>query len=294
MAAPETDQVNRSESESCIACGTSSWREFSPWRRPQIRVLQCRGCQLTRSSELVSGAQEEVGDAKSSRTEPAFHQAILSSYEDQTQQAARLVPERLKAYSKLLGRDVESVLEIGCGTAQYFDAYAKAGVDWVGTEVNPAMVQHAESIGAPLQDLAELVASGTTFDVVFMSQVMEHILDPAAIFDDIRAVLAPGGLVHLDVPNHDSLVSAARKHVPFGPDYGFIQPPHHLVAYNVPSLTALLRSNGLQPVDVRAVSNTDPVFGQLVSKSSIKDHVLDLAGRVGRGSLLMGIARAKA
>lgn len=280
-----------SPSEPCLACGATSWKQKRVWWSQDSRIFQCSTCQLSRADELSTGSPDEVGEAKSSRTEPAFYHGLVRSFDEQAAFASTIVPLRLKAYEGLVGRPVESILEVGCGTAQYFRAFSEAGVRWLGSEINPEMQAHAESVGAPLRDLAALVAAGDQFDVVFMSQVLEHILAPAEFLGTVRTLLKPDGLLHVDVPNHDSLVATIRKWLPFGTDYGFIQQPHHQIAYNERALEAVLHRHGFTCLDVRAISNSHPVYGQLVSDTGLKQSALHFAGRCGVGSLLLGLAQ---
>ena len=43
------------------------------------------------------------------------------------------------------------------------------------------------------------------FDLVFMSHVIEHVLDPVATVAKIRTLLKPGGVLYLETPNVRSL-----------------------------------------------------------------------------------------
>lgn len=95
--------------------------------------------------------------------------------------------------------------------------------------------------------------------------------------------------MHLDVPNHDSLVSRVRRANPFAREFGFIQPPHHLIAYRERPLRDLLRAN----VQVGAYANDPPVFGQLLVQPSLPHRLLmKVDAALGTGSLLVELARA--
>ena len=42
-------------------------------------------------------------------------------------------------------------------------------------------------------------------------QVIEHVEDPIVFMKDIKALLNPGGIVHLELPNQISLTARLRK-----------------------------------------------------------------------------------
>lgn len=43
------------------------------------------------------------------------------------------------------------------------------------------------------------------YDVIFMTQVLEHITHPREMVERLYASLVPGGIPHLDVPNQGTL-----------------------------------------------------------------------------------------
>jgi hypothetical protein len=104
-------------------------------------------------------------------------------------------------------------------------------------------------------------------------------------------VLAPNGLLHIDVPNHGSIVSTIRKKVS-KTEYGFIQPPYHMLAYTATSLRLLLEREAMKDVIVRAYSNDDEVWGQLTHNVSwVTKMVFGVGRATGRGSLLTAFAK---
>jgi 2-polyprenyl-3-methyl-5-hydroxy-6-metoxy-1,4-benzoquinol methylase len=128
-------------------------------------------------------------------------------------------------------------------------------------------------------------------NVVFLSQVLEHIITPNAFLIKVRELLLNGGILHIDVPNHNSISSLLRKVNPFQKDYGFIQPNHHLIAYTEKSLSHLLKQNQFKIRQLRAYENNHDTFGQLIVRTGIINNLLFFISRVTkRGSLLVAIA----
>jgi len=207
--------------------------------------------------------------------------------------ASRIAPDKIKFWETTIGRPVGSVIDVGCGSGGYWKAMEKAGIQWRGVDVNEEMVSFAQTRGAPVE-LGNFAEFGFVeeFDVVFFSQVLEHVLEPLPFMAAVATALRPGGIVHLDVPNHSSLTSVIRKLNPGSPDYGFLQPPNHLVAYTRPSLEWLIAESGLEVVSVSAEPNDHRVFGQALPKiGAASRFVYRMSGLMGRGSLLVGIAK---
>lgn len=131
-----------------------------------------------------------------------------------------------------------------------------------------------------------LAADVERFDVVFFSQVLEHVPTPLAFLEKVRSVAR---LVHLDVPNHNSLAANLRK---FSASYcfGAIQPPHHLVGYDRRSLAHLLGRARLTPVILRSFRNDHTVWGQALTVTSpIWRAYYSLCHALDRASLLTAV-----
>lgn len=95
----------------------------------------------------------------------------------------------------------------------------------------------------------------------------------------------------MGVPNHDGLISQIRK-IHHRRDYGFIQPPHHMIAYNRTALAKLYERCGLDVLLCQALPNDDPLWGQLiVSPSGTSRLMYRIAGFLNAGSLLSAIGK---
>jgi ubiquinone/menaquinone biosynthesis C-methylase UbiE len=94
------------------------------------------------------------------------------------------------------------VLDVGCGTGMYLDAYTAAGAVGTGIDRSPAMLAVArERLGGraslELADATNMPFSDDSFDVVVASLLL-HELDLATgtmILDEMARVATPGGRI---------------------------------------------------------------------------------------------------
>jgi SAM-dependent methyltransferase len=80
------------------------------------------------------------------------------------------------------------LLDIGCGVKPYFPFFEPYVSEYVGVDVgNP---------DADLEGTVEAIPVGdASFDVVLMTQVLEHCLDPVQAVREVHRVTRPGGRV---------------------------------------------------------------------------------------------------
>ena len=114
------------------------------------------------------------------------------------------------------------LLEIGCNEGRNLGFYKRSGFTAEGQEINPVAAEAARSLGFTVhQGEIDAVGPDQTFDVVVLSQVLEHAVEPVAMLCQARRLLAPGGEVWISCPNIDSWAANLfgrywiNWHVPF-------------------------------------------------------------------------------
>jgi len=156
----------------------------------------------------------------------------------------------------LLGeaRPGERVLDLGCGAGRFVAALRDAGADPVGVEVAEAALERARR-NAPGADLRLAEPGGglplehRSVDLVWCSEVLEHVADTAHLLLEARRVLRPGGRLLVTVPFHGRVKGALLALTRF--DAHFDPLGQHLRFYTRGSLTRTLRHAGFDPVSVR-------------------------------------------
>jgi SAM-dependent methyltransferase len=118
------------------------------------------------------------------------------------------------------------VLEIGVGQGAFLKKAKHSGFQISGIELNPEGAAAAREEGFEIieKDMSSLHADDRTgWDSICAFQVLEHLAQPREFLDQAVALLKPGGLLILSVPN----AAFSRR---LDPDCNGLldQPPHHM------------------------------------------------------------------
>lgn len=247
-------------------------RVFSARRAPDrihYRLVRCRTCGLVRS-------------------DPAADQASLSElYERSSFDYAPEVPNLRRTYGRYLARAKSrsrgfSFLEIGCGSGFMLEEALAQGYENVrGVEPSHSAIAAA----APsVQDriVPDIMRPGLfepgEFDTVCMFQVFDHLPDPGAVLDQVRAVMSARGVLLCFNHNVQSLSSRILG------ETSPIVDIEHCYLYSPRTMRRLLERHGFEVVEGGPASNTLSLRHLL--------HLLPTPAWLKRGLVTAGNTRA--
>jgi SAM-dependent methyltransferase len=169
-----------------------------------------------------------------------------------------LHPPELQMRTRLLQGELHAgdrVLDLGCGEGTFTQIAADSGAGAViGVEVAQAAIDRARAAHpeldfrlAPIE--GPLPLPDGSVDLIWCSEVIEHVADTAAWLSELRRVLARGGRLLLTTPAHGRLRLLAHGVERYSDPQG-----DHLHLYTARSLRTLLEEFDFAPVTVAAAS----------------------------------------
>lgn len=110
--------------------------------------------------------------------------------------------QRTKRLSEIVAKGART-LDFGCGSGELVEAMVSEGYDAHGFEIGQAYGSEAESrLGSRIKVSSwKEVDYQPEFDLITSFQVVEHLRDPLTAVRAMMSWLAPGGLIHLEVPD---------------------------------------------------------------------------------------------
>ncbi|HNX96052.1 MAG TPA: class I SAM-dependent methyltransferase [Candidatus Aminicenantes bacterium] len=144
------------------------------------------------------------------------------------------------------------MLDVGCGAGLLPWVFQRRGWQAAGIEINPAGVAYgretlglpvfARNIEAPDEDFSDL----GTFQLVTLTDFIEHCFTPRRVLDRVFARLAPGGVAFVLTPDLESL--AGRW---IGKEWAIYSPLEHVSYFTARALTRMLGDAGFSAIRVR-------------------------------------------
>lgn len=238
----------------CPACGanqTNCRAEVAPYR-----AFSCARCFTAFARPLPT--QAELRAAYQS-----FDAGQLSRDEFQvyTERAEIMLSSALRDFRHESGAR-NRFLDYGCGGAHFVAAARNLGFDAMGVDIDETSVEAGRQRGLNLEtiDVFE-TSSSAQYDVIWMFHVIEHLLAPEPVLAKLRLRLAPGGRLIVATPDQNSFPSKLKILLRnFGikkGDYGFVQPPVHLLGFTALGLERIGSRAGFKPLSITSVSAID-------------------------------------
>jgi len=180
-------------------------------------------------------------------------------YPDEELHAIRLrIAQRATRAMALLGRDSPGrLLDVGCGEGFVLSDFARRGWDVAGMDfsiagveaMNSDMVDRVEQ-GDLFDMLDAAIASGRTYDLVWLGNVLEHVLDPIALLGALRCLVVPGGILVATVPNDGSAYQEALLEAGAIDRRFWVAIPDHMSYFTADTLRATAQATGWDTLDI--------------------------------------------
>ena len=219
----------------CPVCGGREARALGA--KGGFEYLRCTGCGLVYSATLPTAAQY----AASYGEYTAFESTRLRVW----RKTLKLLPLVLLGRSRLPERRPLRFLDIGANTGYNTEAARVLGCEAHGLETNPGTIAMARREYPRCvfheETIEQLATRGFSFDVIYCSEVLEHVPEPQAFMAAIAAVAAPHTTLFLTTPD-----SAHFKVPADALAWKEVIPVQHLRLFDRANLTRLLAAHGFK------------------------------------------------
>ena len=239
---PSTGKVRRDivTARPCPLCGSgpSQWQAL--WVKEGFDYYACRQCGMSFVCPVL-------------RPEWAFEMytssKFMTSYFEMMRHPTRDRFERAKyLYALQLIEDLKGwrsgkLLDVGCGAGRFLDIAAEAGWQAEGVEIARRCVEEVRARGLTIHEQLFRAEDfkGSGAELIASWDVLEHVLDPRGLVQEMVKALSEHGVLLVSVPNIDSL-AARVLHQANTQFCGY----SHINYFGVKTLTRMLEEAGLR------------------------------------------------
>lgn len=184
----------------------------------------CRICAASHTRLLARGAREylhcfacgaitlDVTREGYEALNPSYDPGPLSELEDADALRDFLAVDDKRAFLEpyLAGAEgPKRLLDVGCGAGGYLLAARELGCECVGIEPSEEHSTVGRGLGLSIEKgyFADGMFPESSFDLVLLSHVIEHIYEPRPFLESLFKLLRPGGKLIVVTPNAASVVA---------------------------------------------------------------------------------------
>jgi SAM-dependent methyltransferase len=161
------------------------------------------------------------------------------------------------------------LLDIGCGYGFFLKMAEERGWEAVGVDLDPKGIAYSKEclhVNALLGDLKDVRFPNSSFDLVTLWNVLDHIPDPLDLISEIHRVLKEDGYVFIRTPNSGWQYLSFRsakilRRLGWGKvfdDQPYSTFIFHQTNFSAPTLRLLFNHSGFIPLSIK---NSPPIPG---------------------------------
>jgi SAM-dependent methyltransferase len=171
-------------------------------------------------------------------------------------------------------RSGDRVLDIGCYTGYLLSIVGREVPNSTRVGLDPSlfaatMGKRRHGVDVRVGTVFDDLGLGE-FDVVIATHVLEHVADVQPFLSRLRALLAPGGKLYIEVPDAAHFSSRAgteeQRAEPFF-EFNF----EHINYFTATTLGNMLEVHGFEPVSVASQRSTLPVIASIWTTRTVKN-----------------------
>ncbi|RJQ43499.1 MAG: class I SAM-dependent methyltransferase [Nitrospiraceae bacterium] len=205
-----------------------------------------------------------------------------------TSQRKRLLEKCLKTAISSLDRETPKrkvkVLDAGCGNGEFAGFIRDMGCEVAGMDISrnaveKAKAHHPDILFKTCSVEDSLPFNDEEFDVIWSTEVLEHIFDVHSCLSDFNRLLKMGGELILTVPYHGIIKNTAISL--FGFERHFNPYISHIRFFTKPSLASCLERGGFNATMWEGVGRMWPLYKSIfvrAQKNKLPEKQVDIIG----------------
>jgi 2-polyprenyl-3-methyl-5-hydroxy-6-metoxy-1,4-benzoquinol methylase len=227
----EKQEVNTIHSN-CVVCGSLKIGPLDTYQNAHLS--KCGNCKMVFSSRVPSGQELDNYYANYNRSR-GVSELTLKKYGD--------LLDQFESY-----RELNRLLDAGCGSGFFLDIAKQKGWQSEGTEIGTETVEFCrKKRHIVYEGSIENIKFGEEYDLIASFEVIEHLIDPISHLQRLYDILRPGGVLYVTTPNFNAITRHLLKS-----EWTVITYPEHLSYFSAHTLDSALKRVGFKKLYMKA------------------------------------------
>ncbi len=141
-----------------------------------------------------------------------------------------------------------NLLDIGCSSGEFMHYGQVRGFSSYGVELNRRTAEVAKAQGLNVYNgfLEDAKYADDFFDVIFLGDIIEHVLSPQNLIKECSRILKKDGIIVISTPNLDCWWSKSTflLYKLFKIPWSSVTPPYHLFQFSFDNLNKFMKQKG--------------------------------------------------
>jgi 2-polyprenyl-3-methyl-5-hydroxy-6-metoxy-1,4-benzoquinol methylase len=225
----------------CNLCGNSKTKLL--FIKDNYRHVRCNSCGLIYVNPRLKDSKETLDSfyAPGENSESLIKSLFDRDYSLKRQKIFCAELKKMERYRKL-----NRILDIGCSFGGFLNASGKCGWNAKGIEVVYEVGKYGKELyGLDIffGTLDEAQLKPSSFDVIRLNNVIEHIHFPVEFLSNVNKLLREGGLLTVSTTNYDSFSVLIC-----GKEWIYFDGQHHIYLFTPSTLKKLLEKSGFTTI----------------------------------------------
>lgn len=207
-----------------------------------FKILECKECGLLYTTPRPN--KDEIGRYYKSE-EYYSHQENKEGFIPKVYEKVKSVNLKNKYGIATEGKEKGKALDIGCGVGDFLHTMEQHGWDCTGVEPSEdaKVIAKKRIKGQLLSSEEQENLPNSSFDIITMWHVLEHVDDIRWQIQQLHRLCKPGGRIIIALPNYKSYDGQYYK-----AEWAAYDVPRHLNHFNKETLIKILEESGLRHV----------------------------------------------
>ncbi len=214
----------------CPSCAASPGRPFGT--QDGFSLFTCEVCELTYVDPMPT--TDELAE---------FYREYYKIRQYRQKLASKVRRARRRIRRLKWGRAGARFIDVGCNVGFAVEAARQCGLQGMGIDIDAVAIREARTLFPDCRfepgSAEDIASTGQRFDIVYCSEVIEHLPNVVSFLQALQKLVAEDGLVFITTPD---LGHRSVRRDPYAVE--FIRPPEHLLYFTRRSIERVMRRHG--------------------------------------------------